>query len=129
MDVASTLLKGEDFDQAIEQLLDQGSHEHQTSDLTELYSASANEASEEVSGVSPKRIGCGMKVCLVSATAASTEAFAMWFQAFLTSPVAKVYVMARHDKLLSNGETEYRLLFSTDPDNAGASNPIIGSDL
>lgn len=123
LNVGSTgkLLKGDDFDRALDQLVEQGARSAQVADIAELYRSSAQAASDEVApDVRIRRLVCGMKICFLAASAASTESFDVWLDAFRENPVARVYAGGRHDKTFDNGVIEYRMVFSTDPEQRSA---------
>ena len=119
----TSLIKGDGFAVFMDQLAVAASAAPLALDLTELYAQSANEANTTVDHALALRIVCGMSVCGLSATAPSKAVFDAWVMAFLESPSARPYGVARHDKVLDDGTVEYRIVFSNDPERIGAITP------
>lgn len=112
---SAAIMKGEGFDRYMDALGEQASKEPLATDLTELYSTSANGAAESAEGVVVRRVICGLKLCLASVIAPSPDAFAPWLRSFLANPSAHPYALGRYNYKLPDGTIEFRMTLSTDP--------------
>ena len=112
---STSLMVGNQFHDFMEHLSLESTSTPLAQDITNLYSNAAAEANSSVDGKVNVKIACGMVVCGVSATAPTREAFDAWFEAFTKNKSAPPYAAGRFDKTLDDGSTEYRLIFSTDP--------------
>lgn len=109
-------MKGNEFGKFMDQLESEATGSSLASDITHLYTQSANETNAIVDNSVTTRIVCGMNICALSATAPSKEVFDAWNTAFLHNSSATPYSSGRYDKVLKNGAVEYRIIFTTDPE-------------
>lgn len=113
--VVTSLLKGDQFNQFMDQLTKEGGGSQLAQELTELYSRSAQEASTASGKTLDVKISCGTATCALVAGASTKEEFDEWFKFFAANPDAPPHAAGRYDKVLENGLTEYRVIFSSDP--------------
>lgn len=117
--VITTLIVGDAFNQAMDELAEQGSTEPQARDLVELFTLATGQVSQAFPGVDARRISCGMKLCMLSISAPDADQFDAWSKAFLDSPLTPVRAVVQHNQVLSDGTTDFRMVFSTNPENPG----------
>lgn len=117
--VITQIIVGDAFNQAMDELAEQGSTEPQARDLTELFTLATEQVSQAFPEVGARRITCGMKLCMLSVNAPDAEHFDAWSKAFLDNPLTPVRAVVQHNQILSDGTTDFRMVFSTNPENPG----------
>ena len=114
------LMMGSEFDGFIERLSIESASSPLARDITDLYSRSAAEANAVVDNKLDVSMACGTVVCGLAATAPTKDTFDAWFKVFTESQSAPAYAAGRYDMLLDDGRVQYRMIFSTDPENTAS---------
>lgn len=118
------LLQGDAFDVFADRLAAEAVSDPLAIDVGTLFKAAIEQARASPDGdVALRRLVCGRTMCVAALRASRTDAFADWTARFQANDAARPHAMGIDARTKIDDVTDYRLVFSVDPQVNGAGAP------